>query len=106
MQLSAFTDAHWAGNALDRRSTGRYSVDLGSNLVFWSAKKQPTGTRSSTEAEYKALANAVAEVVWLMQLLEDLNPHPSIGVPVLWCNNVFAISRASNPVFHTRTKTY
>ena len=40
-------------------------VFLGSNLISWSARKQPTVSRSSTEAEYKALANGAAEVAWV-----------------------------------------
>jgi hypothetical protein len=56
--VSAFSDADWAGCPDDRRSTGGFAVFLGSNLISWTARKQPTVSRSSTEAEYKARANA------------------------------------------------
>lgn len=52
LQLTAYSDADWAGNPLDRRSTSGFCLFLGSNLVSWCAKKQHTVARSSTEAEY------------------------------------------------------
>ncbi|KAK1682987.1 hypothetical protein QYE76_043835 [Lolium multiflorum] len=55
--MSVYTDADWAGCGDDRRSTGGFAVFFGPNLVSWSARKQPTVSRSSMEAEYKALAN-------------------------------------------------
>ncbi|XP_071677214.1 uncharacterized mitochondrial protein AtMg00810-like [Lolium perenne] len=67
--LSAFSDADWAGNPDDRRSTGGYAVFFGPNLIAWSARKQPTVSRSSTEAEYKAVGNATAELIWVQSLL-------------------------------------
>lgn len=101
--LTAYADADWAGDSSDRRSTTGFCIFLGSNLLSWCAKKQPTVARSSTEAEYRALAQCTADIVWLHQLLDEL--HVSSATPyVLWCDNSSAIALANNPVFHARTK--
>ena len=103
MLVSAFLDADQAGCPDDRRSTGGFAVFLGCNLVSWSARKQPTVSRSSTEAEYKSLANATVEVMWVQKLLDELD----ISYPLaacLWCDNLGAKYLLANPVFHARTK--
>ncbi|KAD6454838.1 hypothetical protein E3N88_09544 [Mikania micrantha] len=101
--VNAYSDVDWAGCPDDRRSTGGYAIYLGSNLVSWSARKQKIVSRSSTESEYKALADTVAEVTWLQTLLREL--HVSMtSVPTLWCDNLGATYLSANPVFHARTK--
>lgn len=103
MMISAFSDADWAGCLDDRRSTGGFAVFLGGNLVSWTARKQATVSRSSTEAEYKALANATAEMMWVQKLLTELKvTHPRAAR--LWCDNMGAKYLSANPVFHARTK--
>jgi len=103
MMVSAFSDADWARCVDDRRSTGGFVVFLGDNLVSWMARKQATVSRSSTEAEYKALANATAEVMWVQKLLTELRiDHPLAAR--LWCDNLGAKYLSTNPVFHARTK--
>jgi hypothetical protein len=103
ISLSAFSDADWAGDPNDRRSTSGLLVFLGHNPITWSAKKQLTVSRSSTEAEYRALASASAELCWLRTLVKDLGLY-LYDPPILWCDNVSALAIASNPVFHARTK--
>ncbi|XP_017185703.1 uncharacterized mitochondrial protein AtMg00810-like [Malus domestica] len=101
--ITAFSDADWAGCPLDRKSTGGFCIFLGSSLISWSAKKQPTVARSSTEAEYRSLANTAAELTWICKLLVDL-AYQSPSIPHLWCDNVSALSLAKNPLCHARTK--
>ncbi|KAJ6866233.1 Retrovirus-related Pol polyprotein from transposon TNT 1-94 [Populus alba x Populus x berolinensis] len=103
LNFSAFSDADWAGCLTTRRSTTGYCVFLGCNLISWCAKKQHTISRSSTEAEYRAMANTAAELTWLTYILHDLH-IPLISAPVLYCDNLSALHMTVNPVFHARSK--
>lgn len=103
LKLKAYVDADWAADKDDRESIGGYCVSLGDNLVSWSAKKQRVVSKSGTEAEYRALSNGAAEIIWIMSLLNEFS-YQIEPKTVIWCDNKSAIALAENPVFHGRTK--
>jgi hypothetical protein len=102
-EITAYTDADWAGCPDTRRSTSGYCVFLGDSLVSWSSKRQPTVSRSSAEAEYRGVANAVAECCWLRHLLGELHINITKAT-IAYCDNVSSVYMSKNPVHHRRTK--
>ncbi|CAA7024341.1 unnamed protein product [Microthlaspi erraticum] len=101
--LHAYTDADWGGDKYDYISTGAYIVYYGKHPIAWSSKKQKGVSRSSTEAEYRAVTEAVSEVIWIKSLLTEMGITPSPTPPV-YCDNIGATYLAANPVFHSRMK--
>lgn len=80
-----------------------YASSFGDSLVSWRSKKQTTISRSSSEAEYRALAGTTCELVWIILLLKDFNINLTSPVTI-FCDNQAAIHIANNPIFHERTK--
>nr|GEY48519.1 ribonuclease H-like domain-containing protein [Tanacetum cinerariifolium] len=102
-QLTAFTDADWAGCPVTRRSASRYYVFLGDNILSWSAKRQVTLSRSSVEVEYHDIANVVAEAAWIRNLFLELHA-PLTTDTLVYYDNVSAVYLSTNLVQHQRTK--
>ncbi|WVZ91380.1 hypothetical protein U9M48_037560 [Paspalum notatum var. saurae] len=101
--LVTYSDADWAGCPDTRRSTSGFCVFFGDNPVSWSSKRQATVSRSSAEAEYRGVANAVAESCWIRQLLLELH-RPPPRATIVFCDNISAVYMSTNPIQHQRTK--
>jgi hypothetical protein len=101
--INGCKESSQAGNVSDRRSTSDFMFSFGSGAVSWSSKKQPTDALSSTEAEYRGVAIAACEIIWLQKLLLDLGQSVDTLV-VMYCDNISSILLANNLVYHARTK--
>ena len=103
LHLTAYSDADWAGCPDTRKSTTGWCVFRRDALTSWKCKKQVCVSRSSTEAEYRAMSLACSEIVWLRGLLFELG-FPSTNPTPLHGDNTSAIQIAANPVYHEQTK--
>nr|KYP44593.1 Copia protein [Cajanus cajan] len=103
LQLVAFCDSDWASCPLTRRSVFGYLMKLGSVLVSWKTKKQTIVSRSSSEAEYRSMAHATSEILWLRNLLSCLQVMCD-SPTTLYYDNQAALHLAANSVYHERTK--
>jgi hypothetical protein len=97
--LTAYTDAKWAGNADDIKSTSGGALFLGKCFVSWISKRKPSISLSTTKVEYNATTSCHTQVIWMKQTLEYLQvkyDHPII----LNCDNTRAINLSKNLVMH------
>ena len=101
--LLAYSDADFAANSDDRRSTTGVLLMLNGGPVSWKSQRQSCVSLSTTESEYVAAAAAAKEVVWMRRLLQDIGRHQSKPT-LLFCDNQSAIKLVRNPQFHQRTK--
>ena len=99
--LSCFTDVDYAGSKSERRSTSSFCTFRGSHLISWKSKKQAVVSRSSVEAEYRAMAQGSYELLWLCSLLDELG-FPVMDSSTLFCDNKSAIMLSSDLVLHKR----
>ena len=100
-RVFCYSDVDWARSPSDWRSTSGYCVSIESNLISWKSKKQSVVASSS--AEYRAMASATCELVWLKQLLKELH-FGDVKQMILICDNQVALHISSNAIFHERTK--
>ena len=92
------------GACLDtRRSVTGYVMMLGSSPVSWKSKKQPTVSKSSSEAEYRAMSATASEITWLVRQLMELR-FPDLQPITLRGDNKSTIHIATNSILHDRTK--
>lgn len=103
LSVHAFSDADWTGDIGDYISTNEFVIYIVGSPVSWSSQKQRSVASSSTEAEYRAVANTTSELSWICSLLSEIGVDMK-QAPVIHCDNIGATYLCANPVFHSRMK--
>jgi hypothetical protein len=100
--IAGYSDADWAENANDRKSTSGGCFYIGNNLIAWMSKKQASISLSTVEAKYIAVRSCCTQLLWMKTLLGDYGF--SQDTMIINCDNTNAINISKNPVQHSRTK--
>nr|GEW72111.1 putative ribonuclease H-like domain-containing protein [Tanacetum cinerariifolium] len=103
LNIQIFTDADWAGDKGNRRSTSGYFSLVGGNLVTWKSKKQKVISFSSVEVEFRGIAKGLAEALWIRKLVSKVG-FPSKESIRIMSDNKAAIKISDNHVQHDITK--
>nr|GEY16511.1 ribonuclease H-like domain-containing protein [Tanacetum cinerariifolium] len=98
---TSFSDSDWAKSPITRRSIFGYCVFVNGYLISWKSKNQATLSKSSAEAEYRSMASATCEVMWIVKIMRDLNVD-NLLTAELYYDNKSAIQIAANLVMHER----
>ena len=106
IDFRGYSDADWAGDHADRKSTSGYVFMLLGAPVSWGSKKQPSVSLSTSEAEYIALSLAIQEGKWIHRLLCEIMAAANKEGPELMIreDNQSCIKMTKNPVNHGRAK--
>ena len=103
--LCGYSDADWAGDINDRKSTSGYVFIMSGSAISWRSKKQSSVALSTAEAEYIALSSATQEVMWLRQLFSSLLKDYKLSESTtIYEDNQSAICMARNNQSHGRSK--
>ena len=97
--IAGYSNADWAGNADDRKSTLGDCFYVGNNLVSWMSKKQNSISLSTTEAKYIVVDSCCTQLLWMQKLLLDYGicqEHLTI-----YYDNTSTINISKNPVQHS-----
>lgn len=102
--LIGYSDANWAGDQDDRKSTSGYVLIVNGGPVAWMSRKQNVNALSTLESEYIAAAAAVQEIIWMRELIHFVNNNEE--TTVLLCDNQGTIKYSENNQFHRYHQTH
>lgn len=106
LKLVAYSDADWAADHKDRRSTTGYCFSLSETgpVISWKSKKQSTVALSTCEAEYMALAATAQESLYPVQLLNAMDNRCEYAPVTIFEDNQGAIALSKDPACRKRCK--
>lgn len=104
--ITAFCDSDSGSYLDDRKSTTGFCFYLGANLISQRPQRSSKLSQgSSTEAEYRSIFAATADIAWIQSLLHELQ-QPIHSAPLILCEILSVVLLTANPILHSRTKHF
>ena len=103
INLEGYVDSNWVRSAIDRKSTSRCRLSMGSGVISWFRRKQSCVALSTAETEYVAACSASCEAVWLRNLLLDLFDL-KLNATCIYYDKHSCVKLSENPVFRDKLK--
>ena len=104
-KLHSFTDSDWGGCRDTRVSTGGSAFFLAGSIISVSTKRKSSVSLSSTEAEYYALGACIQELLWIQQIMGQMQYRGNDIIKTrVYTDNQSSIALSENPELHQRTK--
>ena len=97
LEVECYTDANFAGDEDDRKSTSGYIYTLAGGAISWRSCKQGVTAASTMQAEFVSCSDATGQAVWLKNFIPALRLVDSISRPItMYCDNQSAIFFCAN----------
>ena len=107
MRLRGYSDADWASDRDERKSTTGYAFLLSGAAISWCSKKQSCIALSTMESEYVACSAAAQETVWLKRFFQSLRVTSLADEAVkMYYDNMATLSHAKDPKYHRQKQTH
>lgn len=101
--IEGYSDADWANDVNDRKSISGWVIKINGNPIVWKSKKQRSVALSTCEAELYALASAIQDLMWLLDLFKELKLPVELPCTV-WCDNESTVTVSKNSIKTERIK--
>ena len=102
-EMQAYCDSDYAGDRDGRKSISGFIIYVCGCPISWKSRGQKSVTLSSSEAEYVAISELCAEIMFLKQVLEFLQIEVKLPI-IVRVDNVGAIYLAHNATSGPMTK--
>jgi hypothetical protein len=97
LEIKGYSDANYAGDRYDRKSTSGYLFTLARRDISWRSSKQKLVASSTMHAKFIACHDTIGHVIWLKKSVPDLRVVDCINKPLkMYCDNQPAVYYAHN----------
>ncbi|KAK9743833.1 hypothetical protein QE152_g8301 [Popillia japonica] len=102
--LVCYSDADWGNEIIERLSITGNCIKLQGGVISWTNKRQGTVALPTTEAEYISLSSITQEIIWLRELIKEIDYEVIRDAINIYCDNNGAVQLTNNKIISNKSK--